>query len=78
MVLCDTDIFIEAFKNNSLAINSLRIIGFGNIALSAVTLMELYFGALHKRELAKIKSRLKKIENCPDQRGYFRNGNRSR
>jgi len=62
MILCDTDIFIEAFKNNTLATGSLRRIGFQNIALSAITLMELYFGALNKRELVKIKSRLKKLE----------------
>lgn len=62
MILCDTDIFIEAFKNNSLATGSLRRIGFQNIALSAITLMELYFGALNKRELTKIKSRLQKLE----------------
>ena len=62
MILCDTDIFIEAFKNNTLATGSLRRIGFKNIALSAITLMELYFGALNKRELAKIKSRLQKLE----------------
>ena len=62
MILCDTDIFIEAFKNNTLATGSLRRIGFQNIALSAVTLMELYFGALNKREFARIKSRLQKLE----------------
>jgi len=62
MILCDTDIFIEAFKNNTLATGSLRRIGFQNIALSAITLMELYFGALNKRELEKIRSRLKKLE----------------
>jgi len=62
MILCDTDIFIEAFKNNTLATGSLRRIGFQNIALSAITLMELYFGALNKRELLKIKSRLRKLE----------------
>ena len=62
MILCDTDIFIEAFKNNTLATGLLRRIGFQNIALSAISLMELYFGALNKRELAKIKSRLQKLE----------------
>jgi len=62
MILCDTDIFIEAFKNNTLATGSLKRIGFQNIALSAITLMELYFGALNKKELLKIKSRLKQLE----------------
>jgi tRNA(fMet)-specific endonuclease VapC len=62
MILCDTDIFIEAFKNNTLATGSLSRIGFQNIALSAITLMELYFGALNKKELVKIKSRLQKLE----------------
>lgn len=62
MILCDTNIFIEAFKNNPSATGTLRRIGFQNISLSAVTLMELYFGAFNKRELAKIKSRMKHIE----------------
>lgn len=62
MILCDTDIFIEAMKNNMLAVGSLRNIGFENIALSAITLMELYFGALNKRETAKIKNRLQQLE----------------
>ena len=58
MILCDTDIFIEALKNNHDVINALRGIGFKNIALSSITVMELYFGAINKRELNKIKSRL--------------------
>lgn len=61
MILCDTDIFIEALKNNSRAIGSLRGIGFENIALSAITLMELYFGAISKQELTKIKNRLQQL-----------------
>ncbi|RJP46183.1 MAG: type II toxin-antitoxin system VapC family toxin [Desulfobacteraceae bacterium] len=62
MILCDTNIFIEAFKDNPSATEMLRRIGFQNISLSAVTLMELYFGACNKRELAKIKSRMKNLE----------------
>ncbi len=61
MILCDTNIFIEAFKNNPSATGLLRHIGFQNIALSAVTLMELYYGAFNKRELNKIKNRLQNL-----------------
>ena len=61
MILCDTDIFIEALKNNPQAIDSLRNIGFENIALSAITVMELYFGAVNKREITKIKNRLQRL-----------------
>ena len=61
MILVDTDIFIEALKNNSCAIDSLRNIGFENIAVSAITLMELSFGAMNKKEQEKIKRRLKQL-----------------
>jgi len=61
MVLCDTDILVEALKNNITVTDLLARIGFQNIALSAVTLMELYFGALNKRELAKIKSGMQRL-----------------
>ena len=62
MVLCDTNIFIEALKNNPSATDLLRHIGFQNITMSAVTLMELYFGAFNKKELSMIKSRLQNLE----------------
>jgi tRNA(fMet)-specific endonuclease VapC len=61
MILCDTNILIEAFKNNPSTTKKLRHIGFQKIALSAITLMELYFGAFNKRELTKIKSRLQSL-----------------
>ncbi len=62
MILCDTNIFIEALKNNPTATDLLRRIGFQNIAMSAVTLMELYFGAFNKKELSMIKNRLQHLE----------------
>jgi hypothetical protein len=39
MVLCDTDIFIEAFKNRKVATDLFRRIGFDNIALSVINLV---------------------------------------
>jgi len=62
MILCDTNIIIEAFKGNSATINELENIGLENIALSVITEMELYFGALNKRELKEIKKHLKSLQ----------------
>ena len=51
MILCDTNIIIEILKGNKRTINIIESIGLENIAISSVTVMELYFGALNKREL---------------------------
>ena len=61
MILCDTNIFIEVYKNNSTIISVLEKIGQERIAASQVTSGELVFGALNKRELAAIHSDLQKI-----------------
>jgi len=55
MVLCDTDVMIEYLKGNEQTKETLNDIGAENIALSSITIMELYFGVLNKRELDKIK-----------------------
>ena len=55
MILCDTDVYIEYFKGKANAKSVFDKIGVSNIAISAVTVMELYYGALNARELAKIK-----------------------
>ena len=55
MILCDTNIFIEFYKNNAEIIEKLNDIGTENIALSAATFGELLFGALNNSELKKIK-----------------------
>jgi len=59
MVLCDTNIFISAFNGRSDAIEQLDKIGFAEIALSAVTVMELFQGMGNKNELAQMKKRIK-------------------
>jgi hypothetical protein len=43
MILCDTNIIIEALKNNQSVIESIEEIGISNIAISSVTVMELYY-----------------------------------
>lgn len=58
MILCDTNILIEFYKDNQEAVNALRQIGLPNIAVSVITIGELYFGARDRRELLKIKKHL--------------------
>ena len=55
MILCDTNVIIEALKGDDKTIKIIERIGLENIAISSVTVMEMYFGALNKRELNKIK-----------------------
>ena len=61
MILCDTDVIIEILKGNKRTINIIESIGLENIAISSVTVMELYFGALNKSELNKIKKHLQAL-----------------
>lgn len=58
MILCDTNILIEFYKDNDEVTDVLRKIGVPNLAVSVVTVGELYFGARDKRELVKIKKHL--------------------
>ena len=55
MILIDTNIIIEFYKNNALVIEELRTIGINNLAISVITQAELYYGAFNKSELLKIK-----------------------
>lgn len=58
MILCDTNILIEFYKNNQDVVSRLREIGVPNLAISVITVGELYYGARDNRELAKIKKHL--------------------
>lgn len=58
MILCDTNILIEFYKNNPQILEELRRIGQNQLAISTVSQAELYFGALNKVELKKIKNHL--------------------
>ena len=61
MILCDTNIIIEVLKKNPTIIQTIEKIGIDKIAISVVTAMELYYGALNKMELKKIKFHLSSI-----------------
>jgi predicted nucleic acid-binding protein len=62
MILCDTNVIIEVLKKNPVVIQAIEQIGLERIAVSVVTVMELYYGALHKAELKKIKRHLSSIQ----------------
>ena len=49
-------------NGNPMATVLLKQIGFENISLSTITLMELFYGALNKRELLKIKKHMQDLE----------------
>jgi predicted nucleic acid-binding protein len=58
MILCDTDVIIEYMKGNEVVKKEILEIAINNIAVSSVSLMELFYGALNKRELNQIKKAL--------------------
>jgi len=55
MVICDTNIIIELFKNNERVKTMCLQVGENNLCISAITTAELYFGAFDKTEMSKIK-----------------------
>jgi tRNA(fMet)-specific endonuclease VapC len=65
MILCDTNILIEFYKNNPNIVQELRRIGSSNLAISVITKAELYYGAINKPELNQIKKHLDLISNIP-------------
>jgi len=65
MILCDTDILIEFYKHNPQVFQAFHYIKPNNLAISVITQAELYFGALNKVELEKIKQHLSCIQCVP-------------
>src|SRR6058998_749960 len=61
MILCDTNILIEFYKGNSEIIDELQKTGFVNLAVSVVTIGELFYGARDKQELGRIQKQLSLI-----------------
>ncbi|MBD3307406.1 PIN domain-containing protein [candidate division KSB3 bacterium] len=65
MILCDTNIFIEFYKNTPDILQELHYMGYQHIALSAITQGELYVGARNKAEFHKIKRHLALLHHFP-------------
>lgn len=58
MVILDTNILIELFKNNLEIKEAVQAIGKDQLAISAITVGELYFGAFNQVELNRIQKHL--------------------
>ena len=65
MIVCDTNILIEFYKNTPHIVQELHAIGYQHLAISAITQAELYFGARDKSELRKIKTHLSLLTVLP-------------
>ncbi len=65
MILCDTNILIEFYKNTPYILQEFQHLGYKSLGISAITQCELYFGALNKVELQKIKRHLSLLVNLP-------------
>ena len=65
MILCDTNILIEFYKNNREVTTVLRGIGPNHLAISVITQAELYYGALDKAELLSLKRHLLNLYLLP-------------
>lgn len=63
IILCDTDIVIELYRNNQEIIAELHQIGTNNIAISIISAGELIFGAINKHELRQIQKDIKSLKN---------------
>ena len=65
MILCDTNILIEFYKDTQHVIDELHHIGQQQLAISSITSAELYYGAINKEELQKIKRHLSLLHLFP-------------
>jgi len=54
IVLLDTNILIEILKGNDKTISKIEALE-AKLSISSITVMELYYGALNKAELAKLE-----------------------
>lgn len=65
MILLDTDVLIELLKGQIQTQTELRKIPLSQLCISDISLMELFFGALNKKELQAIKKALSNLQRYP-------------
>ncbi|GHT88156.1 ribonuclease VapC [Bacteroidia bacterium] len=67
MILCDTNILIELYRNNTDIVDAVEFIKQENIVISDVTRAELFVGALNKRELQALNKDVNQLTILPIQ-----------
>lgn len=55
LVLCDTNVIIDFYKEDAVILKDLKAIGQDDIAVSIITAGELLYGALNKKEYKQIR-----------------------
>jgi len=65
IILCDTNVIIEFFKETPEVVYNIEQIGVDSMYISAITAGELYFWALNKLELNKIRKKIDSIVHIP-------------
>jgi tRNA(fMet)-specific endonuclease VapC len=60
IILCDTNIFIDYFHDDEKVIKELDYLGFDRLAISVVSVAEIYFG-MRKRETVKTRDLIRKF-----------------
>lgn len=60
IILCDTNIFIDYFHGDERTIQELDLLGFERLAISVVSVGEIYFG-MRKREAVKTREIVRKF-----------------
>jgi len=58
LVICDTNIFISLFRNIQQTVEELEIIGSENVLIPSVSVMELYRGMQHKKEMIAMQKKI--------------------
>jgi len=59
MVVCDTNVFISAFNGIENAMEILDRIGYSNVLISFISVMELYRGMKNKKQLGQMAKKIK-------------------
>ena len=62
MILCDTNIFIDYFHEEGQIVRELDYLGFNRLAMSVVSVAEIYFG-MRKRETSDTRTLISKFNH---------------